>query len=175
MEVPSAYIAMKLERQPQRIGEKIVALVKTSGLSQRRNAIEMGVSPSDFAKWCRGVRRPSSIDLLELGRYFSVPVEYLLDDEQDEPEFMLTAEEARILELVHKIGFDLAEKRLLGLPGSGSGDPPGGEGGGKGGSFRVMPGLRGQVLGRLVGPKKGSSGELPKGRKTPPGKKPGRS
>jgi transcriptional regulator with XRE-family HTH domain len=70
------------------IREKLQRLLdeaKAAGVDQQDVAARVGVTGSRISKWLKGTGKPSAGVLLKMSRVFQVPLEYLCDDEQDEP------------------------------------------------------------------------------------------
>lgn len=70
---------MKLE-------EKLVALRKEKGLSQLKLSEMMDVSRQAISRWETGVAVPSIENLKYLGKLYDVSLDYLFNDDMDEPE-----------------------------------------------------------------------------------------
>lgn len=62
--------------------EKLVRLRKREGLSQEALAEALGVSRQAVSRWEQGTALPDAAKLLPCARYFSVSVDWLLDDEK---------------------------------------------------------------------------------------------
>ena len=73
------------------LSEKIVVLRKYNGMSQEELAEKLGVTRQSVSKW-EGAQSVPDIDkILQLARLFGVTTDYLLKEEQGEPEY--TAED----------------------------------------------------------------------------------
>ena len=59
-------------------GARIAALRRQRGMSQAQLARQLGVSPSAVGMYEQGRREPSADVLVELGKIFSVSVDYIL-------------------------------------------------------------------------------------------------
>ena len=62
--------------------EKLTRLRKREGLSQEALAEALGVSRQAVSRWEQGTALPDAAKLLPCARYFSVSVDWLLDDDQ---------------------------------------------------------------------------------------------
>lgn len=62
--------------------EKLVRLRRREGLSQEALAEALGVSRQAVSRWEQGTALPDAAKLLPCAQYFSVSVDWLLDDEQ---------------------------------------------------------------------------------------------
>ena len=62
------------------LGENIARYRKEKGLSQEKVAEYMGVSRQAVTKWESGITKPSSENLIKLGKLFDVSVDVLLGD-----------------------------------------------------------------------------------------------
>ncbi len=69
---------MKLE-------EKLVSLRKEKGLTQLKVAEELDVSRQAISRWESGVSMPSTENLRCLSILYSVPVDYLINEERESP------------------------------------------------------------------------------------------
>lgn len=63
--------------------EKLIRLRKREGLSQEALAETLGVSRQAVSRWEQGTALPDGAKLLPCARYFSVSVDWLLDEGQD--------------------------------------------------------------------------------------------
>ena len=71
--------------------DKLITLRKKAGWSQEELAEKLGVTRQSVSKW-EGAQSVPDIDkILQLARLFGVTTDYLLKEEQDEPEY--TAED----------------------------------------------------------------------------------
>lgn len=64
--------------------KKLARLRKREGLSQAEVSEELDVSRQAVTKWETGTSRPSIENLQSLSRLYNVPLEYLLDESEDE-------------------------------------------------------------------------------------------
>ena len=69
-----------------KLQDKILRLRKKSGLSQEALAEKIGVSRQAVSKWETGEAVPELSKLLLLARAFAVTTDYLLSEEETEPE-----------------------------------------------------------------------------------------
>jgi len=67
----------------QRFGEKLHALRKQQGLSQRQLADQLGLSESFTRDLEHSRKNPNARHLLKISRLFSVSIDVLLKDELD--------------------------------------------------------------------------------------------
>ncbi len=65
------------------LGEKLAVLRKQQGISQDQLAEVMGVSRQAVSRWEVGAVTPSMEKLRRLGEFYNIPVDLLLDDQQD--------------------------------------------------------------------------------------------
>lgn len=66
------------------LDKKLARLRKKAGLSQAEVSEEMDVSRQAVTKWETGQSRPSTENLQSLSKLYNVPLEYLLDESEDE-------------------------------------------------------------------------------------------
>lgn len=66
------------------LDQKLVRLRKKEGLSQADVSEKLNVSRQAVTKWETGGSRPSTRNLQSLSKLYSVPLEYLLDEKEDE-------------------------------------------------------------------------------------------
>lgn len=66
------------------LDKKLVRLRKKEGLSQAEVSEELDVSRQAVTKWETGQSRPSTENLQSLSKLYNVPLEYLLDESEDE-------------------------------------------------------------------------------------------
>lgn len=64
--------------------KKLARLRKREGLSQAEVSEKLDVSRQAVTKWETGTSRPSIENLQSLSRLYNVPLEYLLDESEDE-------------------------------------------------------------------------------------------
>ena len=67
-------------------GKKIQLLRKENKMSQETLAEKIHVSRQGISKWEQGLSVPDTDNIVQLSRFFQVPVEYLLFDEYDSVE-----------------------------------------------------------------------------------------
>lgn len=109
-----------------KLSEKITRRLDERGQSQIWLAAAVGSNPTQVARWADSKKgkssRPSYRELLMISRALELPLEYLCDDECDDPAKVskesLTREQRKILEIAGDVGYELALKRLLALPGT---------------------------------------------------------
>ena len=78
-----------------------------------------GVSKSTVSNWMTGKTDPRRKELVQLASLFGVPVAYLACDEVQEPAGDgLTQAQRRILWAAETVGYELALKRIMSVPGS---------------------------------------------------------
>ena len=68
------------------LSKKLKGLRKQNGLSQLQLSEKLRVSRQAVSGWEAGSSRPSTENLQGLSKLYSVPLEYLLDDDADKPE-----------------------------------------------------------------------------------------
>lgn len=66
------------------LDKKLTRLRKREGLSQAEVSEELDVSRQAVTKWETGASRPSTENLQSLSKLYNVPLEYLLDESEDE-------------------------------------------------------------------------------------------
>ena len=72
--------------------DKLIALRKKAGWSQEELAEQLGVTRQSVSKW-EGAQSVPDIDkILQMSRLFGVTTDYLLKDDQGEPEYTPDAE-----------------------------------------------------------------------------------
>jgi len=78
--------------KPARLGEKLVQIRETFGLSQngviRRLGLEGVISRNNLSSYENGRREPSLLVLLKYARAVGVPMDVLVDDKLDLPKKM---------------------------------------------------------------------------------------
>ena len=62
-------------------GEKVQLLRKESGMSQEKLAERLNVSRQAISKWEQGIVLPDTENIIQLSKFFQVPLEYLLINE----------------------------------------------------------------------------------------------
>lgn len=67
------------------LSEKLQALRKSAGLSQEQLAEQLNVTRQAVSKWETGEGKPDIDNLLPLARLLGTTVDYLLDDEANQP------------------------------------------------------------------------------------------
>jgi transcriptional regulator with XRE-family HTH domain len=68
-----------------KLGEKLLYLRKTKGLSQEQLASEVTVSRQAISKWELGESMPDTENVVQLTKIFDVSADFLLNDEVDIP------------------------------------------------------------------------------------------
>jgi len=97
-----------------KLGEKIPVLAKRMGTSQAELARALGTYPSRVSEWVAGTGQPSVQQALRIARYFGVTLDYLADEDANEPPTPLRSEaEKMIWAAVTEIGPEEAFRRLL--------------------------------------------------------------
>mgnify|MGYP000320294383 CR=1 FL=1 len=66
------------------LDKKLARLRKKAGLSQAEVSEELDVSRQAVTKWETGLSRPSTENLQSLSKLYNVPMEYLLDESENE-------------------------------------------------------------------------------------------
>jgi transcriptional regulator with XRE-family HTH domain len=99
---------------------KLSKLCWQKGWTQRDLADRLeGVSKSTVSNWITGKTDPRRKELVRLARLFEVPVTYLASDEQEEPTGDgLSEVQRRILWAAETVGYELALKRIMNVPGA---------------------------------------------------------
>jgi transcriptional regulator with XRE-family HTH domain len=94
--------------------KKLESLLARRKLSQKEVGTMIGVDQARISEWITGKskRRPPLDVAYRLAQVLDVPVEYLADDESDNPPVLLTDEERKILEYIRRIGTKEAYRRL---------------------------------------------------------------
>lgn len=81
--------------RPKRLAEKLLEIRTRLGLSQSEMLRRIGADETGHRNFIsdyeRGVREPSLLQLLAYARAAGVPVEMLIDDELDLPNFLVEA------------------------------------------------------------------------------------
>lgn len=67
------------------LGEKLLYLRKTKGLSQEQLAAEITVSRQAVSKWELGESMPDTANVIQLTKIFDVSADFLLNEEVDIP------------------------------------------------------------------------------------------
>jgi transcriptional regulator with XRE-family HTH domain len=93
---------------------KICRLLAEKGITQVAMERSVGLAKNRISKWKEGTGEPTARQIWEIARALRVPVEYLLDDDQDRPKPPPDEEEEHILWLVRELGYDEAKAQLLG-------------------------------------------------------------
>ncbi len=109
--------------------EKLQKLCALKGLDQSDLAELVGVSKSSMSRILSGLQEPKLRLAHELARALGVPLDYLVDDDQEElPQsrwMSLSEEEAGLLRIVRRLGVETAIDRLLEIPSQRSNPPNG--------------------------------------------------
>lgn len=87
-----------------RLGPKIRCLRGSFGYSQQYVAEALHLSQNQVSKWESGKNTPHLNQMCELARLFDVPLDYLADDDLDEPPLIMTADERDLLEVMRRAG-----------------------------------------------------------------------
>ena len=95
-----------------RFADKLQALCDKRGWNQSDLARAMSVSKNTASRWLGGKVQPFDGAFLKMGQVFGVPLEYLADDNQDQPHPGLSEAEKRILWLASLVGHEEAGRRL---------------------------------------------------------------
>lgn len=67
-------------------GKKVQFLRKENRMSQEKLAERINVSRQAVSKWEQGITVPDTDNIVQLSKFFQVPIEYLLFDEYDSAE-----------------------------------------------------------------------------------------
>ncbi|MGG3737519.1 helix-turn-helix transcriptional regulator [Aeribacillus pallidus] len=65
---------------------RISYLIKARGLKQNHIAKKLGVTEQTFSNWCRNITQPDLIQSYELSKLLDVPMEELVEEEQENGE-----------------------------------------------------------------------------------------
>lgn len=99
------------------MGEKLQLLFERAGWSDREVSRRVGgVSPTTVGRWKTGQTEPRLSEAARLARVLGVPLSWLADDTQDEPPRPadLPGREVIVIEeLVRRLGYEEAMRRLL--------------------------------------------------------------
>ena len=68
-----------------KLDEKLVYLRKEKGLTQLKVAEELNVSRQAISRWESGVAMPSTENLRRLSELYSVPLDYLINENSEQP------------------------------------------------------------------------------------------
>ena len=68
-----------------KLDEKLVYLRKEKGLTQLKVAEELNVSRQAISRWESGVAMPSTENLRRLSELYSVPLDYLINEDSEQP------------------------------------------------------------------------------------------
>jgi transcriptional regulator with XRE-family HTH domain len=100
-----------------RFGKKIERLCDERGWNRAELARRIGVSKTTAGNWFDDTRHPFDFTLIKLSRALGVPVDFLVDNEMDEPPSpALSPDEAEVLNLIRALGLPKFEalRRLAG-------------------------------------------------------------
>lgn len=107
--------------------DKIQALIKAKGLTQKEVEAQLGFAENRISKWINGAGEPKAHQVWLLARALGVSAEYLLNDSIDDPtnDTGLTEDERYILKTVRSIGLTADEfaRKVYGIE-MGKGEPP---------------------------------------------------
>lgn len=104
--------------ESMRLAEKLPMLMNQRGLKAADLARLTGIPSQRFTEWKDATpdrpRAPTLAQALRVARALGVSLDYLADDEQDQPPTpAVTDEERVILDMVHTLGVAEAKRRLL--------------------------------------------------------------
>ena len=68
-----------------KLDEKLVYLRKEKGLTQLKVAEELDISRQAISRWEAGVAMPSTENLRRLSNLYSVPLDYLINVDSEQP------------------------------------------------------------------------------------------
>lgn len=114
----------------KQFASKIKGARERTGLSQHELAAMIGTGQPRLCGFEQGRGNPRPYEILGMSRKLRVPLDYLLDDEiedPDDPRIMLTLVPEPVrkaLELVIRLGPELAMSRMLKVADPTPGDPP---------------------------------------------------
>src|SRR4051794_7505629 len=87
-----------------KFSEKVARFCEVKGWNRAELARRCGVSRTTAGYWWDDVRKPFDDTLSTLSRLFDVPVDYLVDDAQDDPPGpALTRDEAELLSAARRL------------------------------------------------------------------------
>ena len=93
---------------------KLRKLMFDRRMSQVELAERVGTHQPQVSKWLSGEAVPRTPTMLRIARAVGVPLDFLVDDEMDEPPGpLLSPGELAILRMVRRLGEEEAERRLL--------------------------------------------------------------
>lgn len=97
---------------------KLKTLMDARGWKQADLARASGVADSTVSHWLkRKIKGKPDLDTgLKLARAFGVPLDFLADDDADEPPGAMDPELAKIVDLAGSLTYPVAHARLLRLP-----------------------------------------------------------
>ena len=110
-----------LNIETMRLNEKLRKLCAERGVTNRKLAdivnasAEKPVSASTAGRWLTDQAVPSLREGYILSRHFGVPIEFLADDEADEPEPGLSEDQREILRIAARLGPERAINRLINM------------------------------------------------------------
>ncbi len=100
--------------------EKLQRLCALKGIDQAALAERLGLSKSSISRILGGVQEPKVRLAYELARALGVTLDYLMDDAAHEPPGThwapVSIDEAAILAIVRRLGYEAAMDRLLAVP-----------------------------------------------------------
>jgi transcriptional regulator with XRE-family HTH domain len=98
--------------------KKIAKLAKEQKVSQEDLATELGVAQSTVSAWFRGKSVPDVMQARYIAERLSVPLDYLADDNLDDPP-VVTEEEKAVRQHVKRIGWsgvmDCLSRQIAGV------------------------------------------------------------
>lgn len=111
-------------------GEKVQKLCVKKGLDQSALAEAVGLSRSSISRILSGGQEPKLAVAWKLARLLGVPLDYLADEESEEPGqggaiLFVSEDELTILKLVRRLGMEESMDRLLAVKPSENGQRPG--------------------------------------------------
>ena len=68
-----------------KLDEKLISLRKENGLTQLNVAEELDISRQAISRWESGVAMPSTENLRRLSELYSVPIDYLINEDSEQP------------------------------------------------------------------------------------------
>lgn len=83
-------------------GEKVQLLRKESGMSQEKLAEQLNVSRQAISKWEQGIVVPDTENIIQLSKYFQVPIGYLLLNECEQIEKSITDRKSKKVDELKK-------------------------------------------------------------------------
>ena len=99
------------------IAAKLKKLCEARGFTnQRKLAADLDVSKSTLGRWLSGESIPDIEEAWRLSRLLGVSLDFLANDEVEEPAPGLSDEQRQVLWAAEQVGYGLAVKRIMQAP-----------------------------------------------------------